>query len=521
MRRALVLGLDGGSIDLIKSWKKHLPNFRFLLENGVYGKLESTIPSSTCPAWNCMFTGKNPAKIGIFHFIQIDKEKQPHVVNLTYQDSASLWDILSDSHLKVGIMNVPTAYPPVQVNGFMVCGGLLTLSKKSYTFPSSLKHELNKISKQYEIVLPADVNIEGLEDEYIELYERVLTNQVNMTNYLMKRYSLDVFINVFEILDIVQHYFWAYMDRNHPEHDPAKARKYGETIKEFYKKIDDVIGEIIAEMPEDTDLMIVSDHGFGPCYGSFFMNGWLKENGFLVLKREGSKSLLARKMVSFVNFIRLNISPVILEAFLGIIPLRVISWFSFKEKAKRFYETIDWSRTKAYEVGNGIFINKEVVGSEKEYEALRDEIARKLYEIRDPKTGRRVVTEVFRKEEIYCGKHINRAPNLLYVSHFTKRFAEGRLYITGDHRLNGMFIAYGPDIKKEGIELSNMKIYDITPTILHTFGVPIPNDVDGRVLKEIFRETSDLAKRPVEYEKIDEKRRVRRTIRRLKSLGKV
>ncbi|WP_193383885.1 hypothetical protein [Pyrococcus yayanosii] len=97
---------------------------------------------------------------------------------------------------------------------------------------------------------------------------------------------------------------------------------------------------------------------------------------------------------------------------------------------------------------------------------------------------------------------------------------------TPAHRLNGIFLAYGPGIKK-GYKIENAKIYDIAPTILHIFGLPIPNDMDGRVLMEIFEEDSEFAKRkpkyvdPSYYEKKQEDEKLKKAIKNLKLKGKL
>lgn len=512
MHKILVLGLDGGSLDLVKRWKDELPNLRRFMEGGVYGTLESTLPPTTSPAWNCMFTGKNPAKIGIFSFVVFDKEKKPQLVNITCQDSPSLWDILSSHNLKVGVVSVPTVYPPVKVNGFVVCGGMLAVDAKNCTFPPGLKEELDEVLEGAKIALPAGLNMAGWEDKYSEAYDAFFNNQNKMVNYLIREYPWDLFIYVFFTLDAVQHYFWAHMDPNHPQHDPIKAKKYGDTIKGFYKKIDNEIGEIMCRIGDNVNIIVVSDHGFGPCYGHFNLNDWLKKNGFLAFKKQGIKSLFAQKTISLTSFILSNLDKRIahsLEAVLWVVPSAFLEYFGFKEKQKRqriqLFENLDWSLTKVYEAGGGIYINKRKAMSKKEYEELRHQIIQMLDKIRDPKTGRKVMINVFKKEEIYNGKYMEEAPDILYLSNFHREsLIHGQ--VTGWHRLNGMFMAYGPDIKKTGNELENIKIYDIVPTVLHLFGLPIPEDVDGRVLEEIFKEDSEPAKKRIAYQRMHETR---------------
>ena len=83
--------------------------------------------------------------------------------------------------------------------------------------------------------------------------------------------------------------------------------------------------------------------------------------------------------------------------------------------------------------------------------------------------------------------------------------------------MNGIFLTYGPNIKK-GSEITNAEIIDIAPTILHIMGIPIPKDTNGKVLKEIFEEESELAKRETLYKEIGEKEKIKEKIRELKTL---
>ncbi len=67
---------------------------------------------------------------------------------------------------------------------------------------------------------------------------------------------------------------------------------------------------------------------------------------------------------------------------------------------------------------------------------------------------------------------------------------------SGTHRLEGIFVAKGPQVKAN-YRFERAEIIDIAPTILHILGLPIPEDMDGKVLKEIFRIGSELAQRGV------------------------
>lgn len=546
MHRVFVIGVDGGDLDLILRWKDELPTLRGFIEGGVYGKLESTMPPCTCPAWNCMFTGKNPGKIGLYDFVVSppDKKEGFAVANYSHQDSASLWDILGQFNRRVGVVNVPTTFPPTKVNGFMVAGGLLTPfgSDLEYTFPPELKRELNEAVGSYEILPFTDLTIPGKEEEYLAAYHNNIDCQVEAVKHLIKKKEWDFLTYVFFVTDAIQHYSWHHMDEAHPRHDPERAAKYGAGIKDVYKKVDGAIADLIADMPQETNVMIVSDHGFGPLHGYFYVNRWLEERGLLKLSKDRYNlgHSLKQVLVSSKDFLSKHLSSREVQFLRRIIPAALQNKVTvrelFRSGAIHLVESMDWSMSKAFSVGAvaGIYINlqgreRDGIVKPHEYEKLREEITEMLYQTRGPK-DEEVVDRVYKKEEIYRGPHLDMAPDLVFVMDGFRYVQRSGIEhdsiwreapLTGWHRLHGTFIAYGPDIRKTGEEVQGLKIYDITPTTLHLLGCPIPQDVDGRVLTEILDEDSEVAKRPITYQGVDEKQRITRDINELKRLGRI
>jgi predicted AlkP superfamily phosphohydrolase/phosphomutase len=186
----------------------------------------------------------------------------------------------------------------------------------------------------------------------------------------------------------------------------------------------------------------------------------------------------------------------------------------------------DWSTTKAINVGDwGVFLNPNLDGND--YEKVRTQLIEEIKKIKDPKTGESLVTDVKRKEELYHGEHLELAPDLVAIPNEGYRLYDSILKNNWDyenkiwsayHKLQGIFMAYGPDIRNGG-KVENAKIYDLAPTILHMFQVPIPKDIDGRVLNEIFREDSELTRKETVYRDMEtEKALIKKKIRKLKEL---
>lgn len=176
------------------------------------------------------------------------------------------------------------------------------------------------------------------------------------------------------------------------------------------------------------------------------------------------------------------------------------SFFSFRD--------VDWKRTNAYSFGEygQIRINLKgreplgIVAPGAEYEKLTVFIMKKLAEIKDPATGERAITRICRKGDIYSGASLRDAPDILfeikglsYDSSVSFGFAKESIFgkpefsDSGTHRRDGIIIAKGPGIR-EGLRLDGASILDVMPTVLCSMAQGILEDMDGKVLENIFRD---------------------------------
>jgi predicted AlkP superfamily phosphohydrolase/phosphomutase len=170
------------------------------------------------------------------------------------------------------------------------------------------------------------------------------------------------------------------------------------------------------------------------------------------------------------------------------------------------FDDVDWSRTAAYSFGScgQIFLNlrgrerEGIVEPGAEAERLLGDIADRLRQVRDPETGRQLITHVWRPQDLFDGPAMDDAPDLLfpiddYARDASLRFgigqpsflAEPESWTRGAHRMDGVFIAAGPDIVPEA-DVRGMALRDVAPTALHVAGLPVPDDMDGRVVTEIL-----------------------------------
>ncbi|MDD5435693.1 MAG: alkaline phosphatase family protein, partial [Nitrospira sp.] len=337
-----------------------------------------------------------------------------------------------------------------------------------------------------------------------------------------------VVMKVFRATDQVQHLFWHYMDPSHPRFDAEGAKKYKDAILEIYKNVDRNIEKILSFLPEDTSVVMLSDHGAGPTpQRVFYVNKFLQKLGLLQLKggNNGDMNLINYGVKKMDKVLRAVLPSDTKATLVKKFPALRRRW----EERATFFSSIDWSKTKAYcsEVLTfpaNIWINVKgmrpegIINPGKEYREVVDHICEQLYSIKDPKTGDQVIRKVYKKEDLYNGPYVEEAPDITLAWWENNAFVgrpsfgvSGNEIIdyveniistkteewSGTHRLNGLFLLKGPVFKKD---TGNCKagIMDLTPTLLYRMGVSVPNDMDGRVLKEAFTDEF-ISSNPIKY----------------------
>ncbi len=499
--RVLVIGLDGGTFDLILPWvqKGHLPVFKKLMQEGVWGELQSTTPPLTGPAWSSFITGKNPGKHGIYDFMRRNPEGYNWITfNATQRSGISFWRLLGDHGKKVIVFNVPGTYPPEKVNGVLISGYLTPPKASDFVFPAELKRQLEEEIGFRSTFYPGATYSLGREERFIQAIEEMTDRTIRVMDFLMERFPWDCFVGVFQSPDLLQHCLWK--DLGHPT--------FGGAFLRLYEKIDRHLGKLLPLLDERTILLILSDHGFGDLKKQIFLNTWLLSKGFLKLRPNLTGKI--KKTIFNMGLVPMKIHQ--LSVRLGIdfsdkMMEKKKSLFSFLGRVALSLEDVDWERTKAYAMGNMGYISINLQGREpkgcvkpgEDYRKTVNEITEALYSMKDPETEEPIIDRVFSREELYSGPHLSEAPDLFPVPRefryhlrgdyiFISNHAIEKFWlISGGHRPKGVFMAAGQPIKK-GVRVEGKRIMDIAPTILTYMGVPMPSDMDGQPLLDLFVE---------------------------------
>ena len=518
--KVFVIGLDGGTFDLIKPWASagKLPNFSRLISTGVHGDLLSTIHPLSPQAWSSFITGKNPGKHGIYGFVKRNNQSYDlQYMNATNRDGASLWRLISEAGGKLGVIDVPFTYPPERVNGFMITGMDAMWESAKYIYPEELKIEIESKLGNY-CWYPQKPTMKEM-DRYVRDIFRAIDYRGRVTEYLMESKEWDFFITVFLAPDRVQHTLWRHMDKNHVLYNPQEAERYGNIILQVYQRIDEIIGKLTARLDDNVTVIIMSDHGSGPYRWVLNLSKWLDMNGLLQFKNSQAKRRVPNQALKHSWFFLKKWLPDKLKKKLAVLaPALKHKWMSHV-----LFSGIDWQNTQAYAIGNygNIYINLKgreplgIVNPGEEYEKLREEIIRKLAELRDPDSGETILDKVYKREELYSGPYLEDAPDLIVLwkdfAYYTRqsvveeevslfeppgKFGNRTIEHNACHRLNGVLIMNGRPLLQGKVIKTN--IMDLAPTILYTMGLPVPEDMDGKVLTEAFSSTH-LESHPVRY----------------------
>ena len=505
-KKIIIIGLDGVPLDIIQRWASsgHLPTLRRLMENGAAGPLSSTIPPTSGPSWSTFVTGMNPGKTGIYDFLyRKEGTYRFPPVNASLRSGTTVWRYLSDVGYRVGVLNLPMSYPVERINGFMISGWMTPYKATDYIHPPELAEELEREIGNYRIY-PTETFAESRKDSFLKATYDLLDMRTRTALHLLQTKPWDVFTAIFFDTDRVLHQLWHYLEPDHPWRTDREDKEW--IVRDYFHKVDESIGRLLEYADDETLVIILSDHGMGRAENFIVLNNWLLDTGLLRLKHDPwtrIKEFLFRRGFTLRNVhqiadrLRLAQQAEYVAGYF-VDHLLKIAFLSFLD--------VDWYHSKAYSHGRhlgSVYVNLKgrepegMVEPGAEYEAVRDEIERLAHEFRDPRTGRKLIGQVLRREEVFSGPHLEHAPDLILrperpsdiffgLADFGHRDTVSMVYrYSGMHRDYGMLVMNGPGIRK-GADVAGASIQDIAPTILHTMGQPVPADMDGRVLADLF-----------------------------------
>ena len=514
--KVVIISIDGGSWNVLEPLRMRgmIPHLGKLMEKGCYGLLCSTYPPVTPPAWTSFMTGKNPGKHGIFDFRVYDPfTTSDYFSSYSRIQSATIWEILNERGKKVGVINLPLTYPPHPIESFIVSGFDTPSVQSSFTFPEDLKLKILEKFPEYDFLHSwgegALNSLDALRS-FIKKSCASLEEKARLGLYLWEKYPVDLFHIHFQETDIVQHRLWSLVHLNKPT---GRDLIMQEMVSQFYKRLDDMVGFFLAKAEEiDATKIIISDHGFQSHNGAIYPNLLLKNRGYLSTRQEQEGN--EKKKSRFLSW-----PKGVLKKFGKVIqtpPQRRNGSLSSPTWMQRTRDTdlmkelsIEWSKTRACmvsaELYGFIYFNvKErepegLVNLGKEYDDLKRELTAFLSQVESPVDGKRLFKKVIPGDELYQSEKGITLPDLVLIPE--EGFSINRSISSeeivryfpspiGTHSLDGILIMEGKGIRQGRIDTA--RIIDLAPTILHLFDLPVPDDMDGKVLLSCLNEPGEV-----------------------------
>lgn len=437
-RRVVFIGLDGTPYTFLQRLiaEGKAPNAARLAEQGSLLRMDSVWPWVSSVAWSTMMTGVNPAKHGIFGFIDRDPASGKQFIPTSrHMKAPTLWEVLSQAGKQVIVVNVPVTYPPRPVNGILV-GCFLSPSLEKAVYPESFVPTLKSLG----YIIDADPwKARESKDLALQEVNAALEVRIRTLFYLLEHEEWDyLHVHIMET-DRLHHFLWQQMEEGHPTYAPA--------FYALYRRIDDMLGRLAAKLDDHTTLMWMADHGFCRLKKEIYVNRWLMDHGWLKLRtippdRQKGLDEIAPGSVAY------SLDP-------GRVFLRVRG------------------REKEGSVAPGA-----------EYEALRTEIAAAALALRDPDDGAPIFQAAFRREELYHGPYLEQAADLI-LAPYDGYDPKGPLYketltwkgdeLVGMHTYDDAMLYIGG----QTIRQTRFSVLNVMPTILSLMDVPPPPGLDG------------------------------------------
>jgi predicted AlkP superfamily phosphohydrolase/phosphomutase len=442
--------------------RHQLPNVDRLIREGIYGPLSSSIPCITVPAWTSMLASKDPGILGFYGFRNRADYSYDRMSIATGNaiHEPRVWDVLTAADRTSVVVGVPQTYPVKPLKGYLISSFLTPNTERQYTFPNELRYEVDRVlgGETYDVDVP-QFRTED-KDFLVRQIREMTEKRFDVIKYLLREKPWEFFMFVEIGLDRLHHGMWRFWDPGH--HKFEAGNPYQEVIPAYYRYLDRELGEILGMLDEDTTVMVVSDHGGQAMEGGFAVNEWLRREGLLVLKE--------------------------VPMYEGLVPFEKVE--------------VDWEKTTAWGAGGyyaRIFMNvegRETLGKipAAQYESARDDLKERIEAIRDHE-GKPMGSVVFKPEDLYQEVR-NVAPDLLvYFGNLRWRsvgsFGLPDIYTfendTGpddaNHAQNGVFVLWDPHKDHGGRSVDGLQLMDVAPTILDVMGVPVPSDVQGRIIE--------------------------------------
>jgi predicted AlkP superfamily phosphohydrolase/phosphomutase len=432
--RVAFIGIDGVPYSLLSDNEDEFEHIAALADEGAGGAIDSIVPPESSACWPALTTGVNPGETGVYGFQDRETGSYDTYVPMGRDVQAErIWNRVEESGREATVMNVPVTFPPERSTQRMV-SGFLSPGIEEAAYPEEIREYLEGMGYRLDVNAKLGHN-DDRSDFVADAHETVERRHEAFMHYI-EQDDWDLFFGVYMTTDRVNHFLFEDYERDGP---------FREEFLEFYRTIDEYIGEIRRALPDDVTLVVASDHGFTTLDYEVDCNVWLREQG----------------------------------------------WLELREDATELADIAD--ETQAYSLSPGRFYlnleGREPRGGvpEAESESLRRELAADIESMEGP-DGESVIERVVTREEAFRGDHTGIAPDLVAIPNRgfdLKAGFDGAGEIFSSSPRNGMhtFDNTSLFIDDESARIDGADLFDIAPTLLSLMDIDFDRGAfDGSTL---------------------------------------
>lgn len=538
----VALGIDAGDPVLLEKWmdEGELPHFSKLLKGGGYGRLENIGYYKAETPWTTFLTGCMPLTTEYWTPIQFQQGsyRAEEVEAYDFHRHPPFYAIGDD--YRVAIFDVPQTTLSADTNGPQVLAwGAHSPQTPSHSSPAGLLDEINEKYGKH----PALHKDHGAwwDREYLHfLLKATLTGIERRTEVVkdwLKSEPWDLLLTVYGETHSTGHDFWHLSDRSSPLYQsPGDVGFDCDPMLEVFKKVDNSIGCILSELPDDGHLVVFSVHGSGnnvtDVPSMVFLPELMYRFSFPGCEQLAPGTVgddvgdmqdpgagqwqnliygLRRERNIGVRYLRRFLPRKVFKALEPYLPVDPLGVKSIKETRKSgmdmswqpsmWYAHL-WPKMKAFALPSFSegYVRINVEGREPEgivsaadYQATCDELAAEIRELRNPRTGGKLVKKVVQTRTAAELDDPSKPGADLVVVWNDDEPADvcdhskwGRVgpvpyRRSGSHRARGFWAAIGPRIQ-ENSKLPDGHAVDLAPTILDLMGASPKTQMDGKSL---------------------------------------
>ena len=477
-KRLLVVALDGATFDLIRplAGRGELPCIAAIIARGHDALLLSTVPAITPPAWSSFATGAPPEEHGVFGFNYPDA--RDYSLRLTVASDLqrpTLWRRLTRRGFRVLLLDVPFTFPPEPVNGCLIAGFPLP-SAGLFVYPPDLAGRLESAGiacVRHPVEMPDPATT-----DFLLWLDKFLDERLSIFRHLSAQNPWQFAMIGTMVLDWAQHALWRYFDRRFVFASEPEAPERRGTLSAIYRRVDRFVADLLEIAGKETDVLLVSDHGFGATLHYDWISEALAQAGLLFWRRGGRK-LAATAGAAALKAVRS--SPRLQR--LG------KRWLGDTKTARtwarraRAYSQIDWERTRVFPAGDyhlNLYVNSRsrfargIVADGADYEKVTGDAMAALETFRPPHHNQPLVRRLIRYEG-GARKLPTRVPDLSLELNTLPMPVESKSVapmagICGFHSPEGILVSSATDLLGSD-RPAKMEITELAPAILRYFSI--------------------------------------------------